>query len=83
MHKSKLKWNCVDCGYNTKLEHYFVKNDVWFGQAKMLEAGMLCVGCLEGRIGRLLTKSDFTDAHINNPKRYAMSMRLSSRIMSN
>lgn len=80
-HKSKTKWLCVDCSRNTKFEHYFVNNDVWFNQAGMGEIGMLCVACLENRIGRRLTKNDFTDAHINNPKTNMMSDILRSRIM--
>lgn len=79
-HKSKRKWLCVDCGDNTQLEHYFAKNDVWFGAAGMPETGMLCVGCLETRIGRLLNRNDFTDAHINNHRKYAMSARLVDRL---
>lgn len=80
VHKSKTKWNCVDCGDNTQLEHYFVRNSVWFEEAGMEEEGMLCVGCLEARIGRRLEGSDFTDAHINDPRTHPMSMRLLSRL---
>jgi len=58
-----------------------VKNEVWFDEAGMGEIGMLCVGCLEKRIGRILTRNDFTDAHINNPKTHPMTDRLRSRIM--
>lgn len=80
MHKSKRKWDCVDCSTDTSLEHFFVNNEVWFGEAGMPEAGMLCVGCLEKRIGRTLCMSDFTDAHINNPRRYSKTMRLVNRL---
>lgn len=81
MHKSKRKWNCVDCDRSTHHEHYFVKNSVWQAEAKMPEQGMLCVTCLESRIGRMLTPEDFTDAHINNPKKSPMmSDLLRSRI---
>lgn len=83
MHRSKSKWNCVDCGRNTKLEHYFVNEDVWFVLAKMPEQGMLCVNCIEKRIGRQLTSSDFTQAHINNPRTNAMTNQLRSRIEDN
>lgn len=81
MHKSKRKWLCVDCGEHTKYEHYFLKNEVWMGEAKMGEVGMLCVGCVEGRINRTLKPSDFTSAHINNPKKNMMSDRLRTRIV--
>lgn len=80
MHKSKRKWLCVDCKQDTKFEHYFAKNSVWFGEAKMGEEGMLCVGCLETRIGRTLTAADFTDAHINDPRRYSKTTRLVNRL---
>lgn len=81
MHKSKRKWLCLDCGDNTSQmkEHYFVKTEVWFS-AHASECGMLCVGCIEKRLGRVLVSSDFTAAHINDPRRNAMSDRLRSRI---
>jgi len=81
MHKSKRKWFCVDCSRNTQHEHYFVKNEVWFGEAKMPEAGMLCILCLEARIKRTLIPSDFTDAFINDPKKNTMSDILRNRIV--
>jgi hypothetical protein len=79
-HKKRSKWICVDCPRDTKHEHYFVNNSVWFGEAKMPESGMLCVLCLEGRIGRELQPSDFTTAHINDPRKNMMSDLLRSRI---
>lgn len=82
MHKSKNRWNCVDCKRNTKLEHYFVKNSVWFIEAKMSESGMLCVSCLEDRIARVLNAHDFTNAFINDPRKNAMTEKLRKRIMS-
>lgn len=81
MHKSKRKWDCVDCSRNTHFEHYFVHNSVWRDESHMPETGMLCVSCLEKRIGRELAPQDFTDAHINNPKKSPMmSDLLRSRI---
>lgn len=80
MHKSKTKWICVDCSRNTKYEHYFVHNDVWFGLAGMTESGMLCVACLEARIGRELRADDFTDCFLNDPRRNPMTNELRERI---
>lgn len=68
MARRNAKWNCVDCGQDTKYEHYFVHGEVWFVEAGMPERGMLCIKCLESRIGRRLKASDFTDAYINDPK---------------
>lgn len=79
-HSSKSKWLCVDCSENTQLEHYFAKPEVWFSLAKMTETGMLCIGCLEARIGRKLHKNDFTNAHINDPRRYSKTTRLVDRL---
>jgi hypothetical protein len=78
---SRKKWMCLDCREDTgkMREHYFVKTDVWMKVVGSIY-GMLCVGCLEKRLGRQLVADDFTDAHINNPRLYDMSDRLRSRL---
>lgn len=78
---SRQKWLCLDCKVDTGQlrEHYFVDLELWLG-AVGSKVGMLCVGCLETRIGRQLKASDFTSAHINNPKLYDMTDRLRNRI---
>ena len=78
---SRRKWMCLDCGKDTGRmhEHYFVTLDLWLMAVGGI-TGMLCVGCLETRLGRQLVSSDFTGAHINNPKLYPMSDRLRNRI---
>lgn len=78
---SRQKWLCLDCKEDTgKMhEHYFVKTEVWM-QAHHSIRGMLCVGCLEQRVGRPLCREDFTDASINNPSLFPMSDRLRSRL---
>lgn len=81
MHKSKRKWLCLDCKRDTKHEHYFVKNEVWFDEARMSENGMLCVDCLECRIRRHLRPEDFTDAFINDPRKNSMTDKLRTRIL--
>ncbi len=74
---------CVDCGQHTSLlnEYYRVHDEVW-GEARTDEAeSMLCIGCLETRIGRQLTPSDFSDAPINYPGfQKAVSARLADRL---
>ena len=58
-------WCCVDCGKNTFQtdDYYMVKQWIWekFGVGH----GMLCIGCLEKRMGRKLTKDDLTDCPLN------------------
>lgn len=52
---------CKDCGKDTSVDdkdYYMVTNEVWekygFGRKK----GMLCMDCLEERMGRKLQKKD-------------------------
>jgi hypothetical protein len=75
------KFLCMDCQVDiSKIgEHYFIKTDLWLSVVSS-NKGMLCIGCLEKRIGRLLTKADFTDCYINNPKFSGMSKRLLNRL---
>ena len=79
---SRKKFLCLDCEIDTGkiYEHYFVNLPVWMS-AVGSKTGMLCIGCLEKRLGRELTSSDFPSVHINNPKLYRMSRRLTSRIL--
>ncbi len=69
---------CIDCRFDTfQIEYYMVKNDVWpIGT----DDGMLCIDCLEKRIGRELIKDDFSDCLINLDPLYARSERLKSKL---
>lgn len=42
--------------------------------------GMLCIGCLEARLGGKLTADDFTDAPINSGYIFHQSARLQERL---
>lgn len=79
---SRAKWLCLDCKVDTGkiYEHYFINTDTWLSVVGS-KKGMVCVGCLEKRLGRKLVSSDFPKVTINDPK-YAknMSLRLLSRI---
>ena len=59
-------FDCMDCGVDTKEihEYYSVVDDVWLA-ANPDDFGMLCISCLENRLGRALTANDFTDYPIN------------------
>jgi hypothetical protein len=60
-----------------------VEDDVWdVATAARGKADMLCVGCLEDRIGELLTKDDFSDAPLNSLPYWTRSERLKSRLNS-
>ena len=51
---------CMDCGINTRIidEYYTLKDKMWL-TANPRNKGMLCIGCVEQRLGRMLTQEDF------------------------
>lgn len=60
---------CADCEIDTHpdtgiAEYYNVINEIWWEFVPEFH-GMLCLGCLELRMGRQLTREDFSDAPIN------------------
>lgn len=79
-----ISFKCIDCGMNTKAKEYYSLHDaVWF-KAHSSKHGMLCIGCVERRLGRRLMPSDFNDAPINklfddDGIRWPASERLRSR----
>lgn len=58
------EFDCVDCGVSTFNGQYYMVFDRIWAEAGM-EKGMLCILCLETRLGRLLTRADFTSAPVN------------------
>jgi hypothetical protein len=56
------RFHCVDCGECTLSsgEYYRVDNELWAASGLGPNDGMLCLHCLERRIGRELTLDDFT-----------------------
>lgn len=59
-------FKCLDCGVHTgdTGEYYTVEDEIWLA-ANPDDHGMLCVGCLETRIGRALTPADFPEYPVN------------------
>jgi hypothetical protein len=72
---------CLDCRAQTLFAEYYMVHEALWHQANPAADGMLCVGCLEERIGRMLTSADFIDAPINNPHD-RKSDRLISRLLA-
>jgi len=72
---------CKDCGFNTLHgdEYYMVTNEAWKASGLTSNGGMLCIGCLETRLGRELTGEDFPDYPINRGV-FGMSARIKARI---
>jgi hypothetical protein len=70
--------DCLDCGVPTYRigEDYYVRPDVWpIGR----DDGMLCIGCLEQRIGRRLVAADFEEGMPHHDPRTS-SERLRARL---
>ena len=78
---ARRRFNCVDCGLDTGRanEHYILRDEVW-AETGLGKRGMLCVGCVEARLGRRLDRADFAPVKINHPKVSQMSLRLQERI---
>ncbi|HUC14036.1 MAG TPA: hypothetical protein VMS00_06245 [Acidimicrobiales bacterium] len=78
--------DCVDCGMDTCAEWYMVSFSIW-AEAFGLSAAqfrdspdvILCVGCLEKRLGRRLVASDFLKAGGELGQR---SLHLQSRLLA-
>lgn len=73
-------WLCLDCSVHTgKIgEYYIIEDEVW--ELAEVDEGMLCIGCLEVRIGRELVPSDFPDYPINDGVCFDQSDRLAARL---
>jgi hypothetical protein len=71
--------HCGDCGIDTIAigEYYMVRDDLW--PLDRLD-GMLCIGCLERRLGRELAATDFDDAPVNRDPGDFRSRRLRARL---
>ncbi len=78
---SRKKFICLDCYIDTSKanELYMLQDETWklTGLGKV---GMLCVGCIESRIGRKLTATDFNNSYLNNYRTASKSARLVSRM---
>jgi hypothetical protein len=71
-------WYCVDCGIDCEEigEGYMVRDDLWpIGK----DDGMLCIGCLERRLGRRLMRQDLDLGGDWHTKRH-LSARLRERL---
>lgn len=73
---------CVECGTNTSHinEYYMVSDSVWAASGMTGDGGMLCIGCLEARIGRQLVAADFPNYPVNSI--FTRSARLDARLVA-
>jgi hypothetical protein len=72
-------WDCCTCTLCND-EYYMVDNELWALATEDFGGdGMLCIGCLEARIGDRLVASDFPDFPINRGV-FPQSPRLRNRL---
>lgn len=73
---------CQDCGHDTRLmnEIYMVEHSIWQMATDESPAHMLCIGCLEERLGTRLVGEDFIRCPLNDADRYPRSLRLRQRL---
>lgn len=71
---------CMDCGRGTPGEDYMVHRSLWNKYVGEKAPGVLCVGCLETRMGRELWGGDFIHWPINNVEEYPRTDRLRDRL---
>lgn len=73
---------CLGCGECTlELDEYYMLRDEVWRAANPSSRGMLCIGCVETRLGRRLAPSDFSDCALNElPRRHIRSRRLVERL---
>jgi hypothetical protein len=63
--KRDSNWLCLDCRKDTWDEYYFVHNHLWRRAVDRSQRhGMLCLSCLQLRIGRPLRSDDFKSGQI-------------------
>ncbi len=78
--------DCVDCGVDCMeiAEYYMVTDACWARAGMGAYDGMLCIGCLEQRLGKQLQPRNFKECPLNWRNvcipEYA-SMRLASRLL--
>lgn len=62
---------CMDCGECTSCngEYYMLRDSIWYSAITAMDAdGMLCIGCVERRLGRTLNREDFLLCILNLEK---------------
>ncbi len=72
------RYLCTDCKKDTWNEYYMLYSRVW-KKANPKGKGMLCIRCVENRLGRKLNKKDFTKLPINTVET-KRSLKLRNRL---
>lgn len=78
--RAPSRFLCADCSADTSDldEYYMLQPDVWHTVADL---EMLCIGCVEHRLGRTLAADDFLPCPLNFDPWHERSDRLVDRMM--
>lgn len=83
MRETYPEFNCTTCKTNTLHNgEYYMLNDKLWRKIADNKNGMMCIGCVETKLKRQLTRKDFTDAPVNNLETFNKSDRLIDRLTS-
>ncbi len=80
------RWHCLDCGVNTgpTQEYFMLRHALWRRLlARRDRGGMLCLRCVELRLGRGLCRADFLPIPANQgqaPVCDALAIRLEATV---
>ncbi len=72
MTKPNYRLDCGDCA--SPRDEYMVLDTVWAAAGFTSRKGVVCLDCLEARLGRPLTLADFNSAPINFSLRFGYKM---------
>lgn len=77
----RARFACLDCRDDvSKIKEYCMLVDSTWYAIHNSERGMLCVGCIESRLGRQLIASDFNNSYLNTSRSFERSARLLDRM---
>ena len=73
---------CQDCGHDTRAmgEYYMLRDRIWLEATEEDYAFMLCIKCVEARLGRTLTWHDFKQGVPINEGYFPRSLLMRKRL---
>lgn len=77
----RARFACLDCREDvSKIKEYCMLVDSTWYLIHNSAKGMLCVGCIESRLGRRLIPDDFNESYLNRSRSFERSARLLDRM---
>lgn len=73
MYNQQDAFLCVDCKKDTSDEYYRIHDELWAKAGMLPHGGMLCILCLEKRLGRKVVEADFIITIEEMNRRFALT----------